>query len=421
MVQGIMIQCDVCDEHFHVKYQMDETVRLYPWNLDFQCPECGDRIHLTFGAQGVNRRYTQEELDEEAYLIGYSSCLPITKEMYLNKMDRGGRIAFFSPFFNLSRLYPESDYRCIQGQRAMVEHILSNVFKYRKSLTELLPLLNKANMKPEAYAKKVMQVFGLKGQQRGIQTYKDCVGQYSGMVDVCYRNLVPPTFKSEPYGHLFIGLMAYAKGAPIEEISLLKQELDKFGNIKDWMTKRAFKHIAQMVGKVEKYFPAMFYGVTGEYVIPHQEQLYLMTISHEEVNNDYRNGFEVLEKILPAFVGMANKLFRGDPNSFGKDLFYTLLDFVDRTVGARIGLILKDEVYSQYFKGSLDSKIRNSETHDDWEFDSETQICRYEDQDNREVKIELPLMDVAFMTYIQLLHIMEITIIFNTMLQRIWK
>ena len=118
---------------------------------------------------------------------------------------------------------------------------------------------------------------------------------------------------------------------------------------------------------------------------------------------------------------MANKLFRGDPNSFGKDLFYTLLDFVDRTVGARIGLILKDEVYSQYFKGSLDSKIRNSETHDDWEFDSETQICRYEDQDNREVKIELPLLDVAFMTYIQLLHIMEINIIFNTMLQRIWK
>ena len=99
MVQGIMIQCDVCDEHFHIKYQMDETVRLYPWNLDFQCPECGDRIHLTFGAQGVNRKYTQEELDEEAYLIGYSSCLPITKEMYLNKMDRGGRMVFFSPFF----------------------------------------------------------------------------------------------------------------------------------------------------------------------------------------------------------------------------------------------------------------------------------------------------------------------------------
>ena len=118
---------------------------------------------------------------------------------------------------------------------------------------------------------------------------------------------------------------------------------------------------------------------------------------------------------------MSNKLFRGDANNFGEGLTYTLSDFANRTVGARIGLIMKDDIYSQYFKGSLDSKIRNSETHDDCEFEPETQTCRYEDQDNGGVKIELPLMDVAFMTYIQLLHIMEITIILNTMLQRIWK
>lgn len=70
MVQGIMIQCDVCDEHFHVKYQMDETVRLYPWNLDFQCPECGDRIHLTLGALGKEVAHAIQDIPYKEFHKG---------------------------------------------------------------------------------------------------------------------------------------------------------------------------------------------------------------------------------------------------------------------------------------------------------------------------------------------------------------
>lgn len=35
--------------------------------------------------------------------------------------------------------------------------------------------------------------------------------------------------------------------------------------------------------------------------------------------------------------------------------------------------------------------------------------------------VEIPLMDVAFMTYIQFIRIMEIALVVNKILQRIWN
>ncbi len=39
----------------------------------------------------------------------------------------------------------------------------------------------------------------------------------------------------------------------------------------------------------------------------------------------------------------------------------------------------------------------------------------------RTSSIEIPLMDVAFMTYIQFIRIMEIALVVNKILQRIWN
>lgn len=165
----------------------------------------------------------------------------------------------------------------------------------------------------------------------------------------------------------------------------------------------------------------MFYGVTGDYLYPRQSQLYLVTINYDEVNDDYRRGYEVLEKILPVVVALENKLNRGDVNNFGSGLTCTMNDFTKLTAGTKVGIIQKNDVLKSYFMGSLNNKIRNSETHDDSDYESENQICRYIDINNPEDIVELPLMDVAFMTYIQFVHIMEISLVINAILQRTWN
>lgn len=421
MVISSKIRCDACDVSFYIKYQIDEMIYLYPWNLAFCCPECGNQIQVRCTAKGLNcKRDNVKEEYERAYLIGYSSCLPITKEMYLPITNFEDRLASFSPFLNLT-LNPRIGLDAIQNHGAFIKGILDNVFEYRHSLSELLPILSKPKMKPEAYTKKIAKVFNLKNYKNELTTYTECVAHYAEMINCCYINIRPITIADAPYGTLFEELMKLSFSISKVDAELLKNEINQYSNLKDWLIKKAFKYIADMIGKIERYFPAMFYGVTGDYLYPRQSQLYLVTINYDEVNDDYRKGYEVLEKILPAVVALENKLNRGEVNNFGSGLTYTMNDFTKLTAGTKVGIIQKNDVLKSYFMGSLNNKIRNSETHDDSDYESENQICRYIDINNPEDIVEFPLMDVAFMTYIQFVHIMEISLVINAILQRTWN
>lgn len=35
MVISSKIKCEICDSSFYIKYQMDQLIYQYPWNLDF--------------------------------------------------------------------------------------------------------------------------------------------------------------------------------------------------------------------------------------------------------------------------------------------------------------------------------------------------------------------------------------------------
>ena len=165
MVVSTKIQCVACDASFYIKYQMDYMIKLYPWNLDFCCPECGDRIHLTIGSKGLNYKHSDKEDFDQAYVIGYSSSLPITKALFLPYTNREQRMVSFSPFMNLSMFY---GLHSIQAHGSFIRGIFLRVFEYKNSLLELLPILKKDNMKPEAYTRKMMNVFGIKKSKRGL-------------------------------------------------------------------------------------------------------------------------------------------------------------------------------------------------------------------------------------------------------------
>ena len=69
---------------------------------------------------------------------------------------------------------------------------------------------------------------------------------------------------------------------------------------------------------------------------------------------------------------------------------------------------------------TMNNKVRNAASHDGVEYNSETQMlnCHY-DQTDRNKVYKLQLIELCDMVYMQLLHIMEITILAYTIVTRI--
>ena len=66
----------------------------------------------------------------------------------------------------------------------------------------------------------------------------------------------------------------------------------------------------------------------------------------------------------------------------------------------------------RYLNGSMQHKVRNANEHNGIDYDSKTQhiICHYDFKDENKI-FELDLIELCHMNYIQLLHIMEITLL----------
>ena len=59
--------------------------------------------------------------------------------------------------------------------------------------------------------------------------------------------------------------MVFASDMDKNELRILKDELNQYYSLKEWLVKNAFSYIAKIISKIEKYFPAMYYGVFEEH------------------------------------------------------------------------------------------------------------------------------------------------------------
>jgi hypothetical protein len=66
-----------------------------------------------------------------------------------------------------------------------------------------------------------------------------------------------------------------------------------------------------------------------------------------------------------------------------------------------------------YFSDVLNTSIRNAIKHEDVEYNATSLAVKYYTDDNYEQYEEYPLITVAFMVHMQLLHVMEIAMIIN--------
>ncbi len=406
MTLSANIKCDVCAHAFTLKAQMDESIYVYDWPIEIVCPECGNRISLTMDKKGKispNNLICSES--NNTTHIGYSASLPICKVMYYTNFPISiGPLS--SAFLNLFSLYgPEK----LSSHKQTFGKIVKGIIPYKASIKDLLPFV-KPDGNPEYLLKKIAICFNIK--DGNTKSTASCVEIYNDFISTIFNALATPEYIKQR-GIYANELQHFIKDAAKEQLQQLVECTSSFQILDDWLIQNAYPYIADIVCRMEKYLPAIFFSSIGDFSIPHGGELSIMTIDYKQVSNDYARGFEELMKIIPFMAALHNLKQNGDCNYYkeGEIEHHSALDkFVNKTNGKK-----KEEIYTysrlkDYLEYTIENHIRNGKNHEDEAYDVLTQTISYHYNAERADAIHQErLIDVSFRVYLQTLVMIEIT------------
>ena len=166
----------------------------------------------------------------------------------------------------------------------------------------------------------------------------------------------------------------------------------------------------------------MIYSVVGENNINNRGPLKIVTISHADAVTFYKSGYEVFVHGLSYIVGICNLMDSNSIDVFcnnGASGVNSLADFSKLPGGLMADKLSDRHNVMGWIGNTMNNKIRNAASHDGIEYISETQEikCHYDPKDKSKV-YKLPLIELAEMVYMQLLHIMELAILSYTIVSR---
>lgn len=345
-------------------------------------------------------------------MVGYSSSLPVVDSIYMKDGDGLDSMALFSPYMNLLGNFTSEELAKFDG---FLVKLQKEVLPYREGMLGLLPMIKKNNIK--AYCNKFTTLFGKKielGNMGDVYAhymsilYKNylCLRTFHYSMNEC-RQYISPLFKF------------------IDQTNLnnLKLSLNSAGIMSEWHKNEALPYIAKTIKYIEKLIPSMIYSVVGEYCINNRGILNITTISHEDAMVLYKDGYEVFVHGLPYIVGIRNVMDGGSVDDFcykSASGIKTLADFAKLPGGLMENKLSDYQNIMGWIGNTMNNKVRNAASHDGVEYNSETQTlnCNY-DQTDRNKVYKLQLIELCDMVYMQLLHIMEITILAYTIVTRI--
>lgn len=139
--------------------------------------------------------------------------------------------------------------------------------------------------------------------------------------------------------------------------------------------------------------------------------MYIMTIGHKELLNIYKEGYEIISKVLVLLAGINNRMADRNFDDFGTgDHKQNLTSFARLTNGKRIELLCTIKPFSNFLNEVLNSHWRNANEHANIEYDAKNQICRFKyDSSRPSATEEVLLIDIAKATYRQLVFLIEIS------------
>lgn len=420
MVQRSYIECSTCGKLYQLKIQLDQNIDIYDWPISFECKECGDIIKYTLGKKGLIPKecdYIPSPEDEPVTTIGYSSSLPITDELYMRNLNYRESMVRFSPFFNLQ--HGHFTIEEIHEFDGFLKRLQQNFLPYRNVLATLLPILKKG--KPTPFSKKMASFFNMKDFMP-IKNAQVMFDAYFELLEKSHANLSTPHYTDNYYKRYIEPLNQWIDKASKDEVKDAKTRLDDSGKISLWYKDKALPYIAELVGNSHKLIPVMIYASVGESEVTKRGDLKIVSIALKEALTWYKDGYEVFAKGLKVLVGINNIVENGNIDIFMNPKLGdvdTISKFAGKTSGKMVEHLENYATITEYLDGSMNNKIRNAASHDGIKYDAETQQvhCYYDATDGSKV-YDTNLMGICMLCYVQLLHIMEVTMLTRKLVEK---
>lgn len=420
MVQRGYVECPTCRKVYQLKIQYDQNAQIFDWPICFECKECGDILEFTYGQKGlrpVGIDYKPQQGEPPVTTLGYSSSLPITDEVYLKELNDAESMVLYSIFFNLQRGHFTSEE--IHAFDIFLRQMQENFLPYRGVMKALLPIMVKGNT--AAFSKKWAGLFDIK-KYKPIETAQKMKEGFYELVEKSYLNIIPSAYYKNCYQRYVQPLFEYIKSSSFEDVKSLKERLDESGKISLWYKDTALPYVVDRLNDIQKIIPSMIYASAGVSDVQQRGDLKIVTISYKEAISCYVRGYEILIKGLKTIVGVNNLVENGNIDTFTNPKLggiTSITKFAELTGGKMIEHLENYVTINSFLDGALNNKVRNAAEHEGIRYDATNQhiTCHYDTKDDSKV-YELSLIALCKMCYIQLLHIIEITLLARKIVEK---
>lgn len=414
MTIGEYFKCPLCGKDFTIKMQMDNTYTLYDWPIHVSCPGCGNEMDLFFNANGLQPKELKSEEAEKSITFGYSALLPLTKQLYFKELTRVGRMAASTPFLNFSAFFGRFDVSGPLGH--WVSMLMGTLIPYRHYLQQLLPIISHKPCNVKAYSTRLASLCKAHSHD-DLKDENECLDSFVVLHKATYMNLAIKPYQATGMKHAIDMLLDFVEKADLRQIEAMMGRVNAVMDTEYWLWKEVFPVVADIVNEIQVLFPSMSFATQGNFNMPSGQELYTMTVGYKKLDGWYARCFEALVHGLPFLVALNNAARSGNADVFmvnGQQDTRNLDDFASLNSAGRIGAIRQDAALNDIFVPVLNNHIRNAIQHQGDQFQTTTQLVEYHYDLNDNTKHDdIRLIDVGFMVFMQLLHLLECVMLFT--------
>jgi hypothetical protein len=401
MTIGSTFICPECKEQvFHLKYQLDTSIKWRSWPFSLACDTCGNVIDGTLDSQGVHiPNFKEVDPSCEGKVFAYSNTLPTPSNLFYQPWKGCG---ISSIFINLSALVGPVNINRYGANMYVME---SGLVRYKNSLSALFPLLRGRGTNVKAFKNKLRDVMGLKPTEvPNIQTANDCYDLFHEFHNTILIHLNNNDCWVEP---VFKKISSYVEAFSSDDIqSIIRAVSNNSSNFLSKMTTKIYSRLNINLNELQKLLPAFFLEQDFVKNILPDDSFRLVTASFYDIETLYADNYNLLVQYLPLLLAIYNLAENGDIDKFetsdanvkGK----TISDFIRLSDGSRVNVMSKLSFFKDALEEAFNNRVRDGIIHQDQEYEFIQQTVKYYyDGSNRDKMYESTLIRLTHMCIMQ--------------------
>lgn len=406
MTTPFVFKCPACGEQiFTLAFQIDDSVKWRSWPFSITCDACGNIIEGYFSAKdGLYPKLKRCDNRTSSIVFSYSNTLPTPASLYYTPYKDN---PITSVFMNVSTYLGNLGFNPqeinMYGQE--MRYVEDGIVQYKDSLSLLYPLLRKERTNVNAFRKKLRDTMGLMpNEMPDLKTWDECYDLFHEY----HKTIIGAISRHDVSVKPFLFKLT-------EE--LIKLGPDKLHEIKDscYSDKKEFeralddvnKGLNSALKKLPQILPAFFLDLVEGRLPQCDKHFKLVTASIDDIEDLYKDNFNLLVKYLPLIMASYNCVYNGDIDKFvdstGNATGHTLADFKKRSDGQRVNIMCQLPDLNDAMHLAFNQHVRNGIDHKDNEYDLTTQLATYYYDNSDNTKSEnVYLIHVAHMCIMQL-------------------